>query len=173
MMHEGESQEGEPQEPLEEVAALPPEPGDHEEEAPEDLGPHPDGISKKQEAAIVALLNEPTIPKAAASANVASRTLYRWMRDPTFARAYRKSRREAFGQATAMTQKYAVVAVSTLVRLMTDTISPAHVRVTAAVALLRFGHDGIELDDLAGRVEQLEQAAGKDANGHLARHQAA
>ena len=60
-----------------------------------------------------------------------------------------------------------------VVRLMTDSVSPAHVRVTAATALLRFGTEGIELDDLAARVEQLEQAAGNDAKVGLGGHRVA
>src|SRR6185369_2629842 len=46
----------------------------------------------------------------------------------------------------------------TLVKLMADPKTPAHARVTAASTLLKFGREGIELDDLATRIEALEQA---------------
>jgi len=57
-----------------------------------------------------------------------------------------------------MTQRYAPVAVATLVKVMGDAACPPGARVTAAGVLLRFGREGIELDDLAERVETLERA---------------
>ena len=65
---------------------------------------------------------------------------------------------EAFGQAIALTQRYAPVAVNTLVQVMMDDSAPSSSKVAAATTLLRFGREGIELDDLAVRVEALEQA---------------
>jgi hypothetical protein len=50
------------------------------------------------------------------------------------------------------------VAVATLVKVMQDATVQASAKVTAAAVLLRFGRDGIELLDLAERVEALEQA---------------
>ena len=116
-------------------------------------------LTQKQERAIIALLNEPSIPRAATAAEIAERTIYRWMKSPTFMSEYRARRREAFGQAIALTQRYATLAVTTLVRVMSDDAAPHHARVSAATALLKLGRDGIELDDLAARVELLESAA--------------
>ena len=48
----------------------------------------------------------------------------------------------------------------TLVKVMNDSKSSASAKVTAAAVLLKLGREGIELDDLAARVEMLEQAAG-------------
>jgi len=44
---------------------------------------------------------------------------------------------------------------------LTDGCRPAphHAKVSAATNLLRFGREGIELDDLAARVEALERSA--------------
>ena len=116
-------------------------------------------LTPVQERAIIALLNEQTISRAAGVAEVGQRTLYRWLRQPEFSRAYREARREAFGQAIALTQRYAPVAVNTLVQVMMDDGAPSSSKVAAATTLLRFGREGIELDDLAVRVEALEQAA--------------
>ena len=63
------------------------------------------------------------------------------------------------GQAIGLTQRYAPVAVNTLVKVMTDQFTPPGIKVAAAAILLRFGREGIELDDLAARLETLEQAA--------------
>ena len=116
-------------------------------------------LTTKQQRAIVALLNQHTMAKAAEEAEVGERTLYRWLEDADFAAAYRRARREAFGQAIALTQRYAPVAVNTLAQVMLDREATHNSKVAAATALLRFARDGVELDDLAARVEALEQAA--------------
>ncbi len=118
-----------------------------------------DALSPKQEKAILALLQEPTIAKAAASAGVSNRSVVRWLTQEDFSLAYRKARREAFSPAIGLTQHYAPLAVNTLATIMADKTAPAHARVTAASTLLKFGREGIELDDLAARVEALEDTA--------------
>ena len=118
-------------------------------------------LTPVQERAIIALLNEQTISRAAAVAEVGQRTLYRWLRQPEFSRAYREARREAFGQAIALTQRYAPLAVNTLAQVMMDDNAPSSSKVAAATTILRFGREGIELDDLAARVEALEETAPK------------
>jgi hypothetical protein len=62
-------------------------------------------------------------------------------------------------QAIALTQRYAPLAVNTLAPVMMDAHAPASSKVAAATGLLRLGREGIELDDLAARVETLERAA--------------
>ncbi len=69
------------------------------------------------------------------------------------------SRSSIFSQAIGLTQHYAPLAVNTLATIMADKTAPSHARVTAASTLLKFGREGIELDDLAARVEALEGAA--------------
>lgn len=136
-------------------------------DAPNHIGNHgdelgydaPSGLTPKQDQAIIALLNEPTIAKAATALGVSERTLHRWLEDETFHRAFRKARREAFAQAIAVTQRYAPMAVHTLAKVMTDTSVQASARVSAATNLLRFGREALELDDLAARIEALEQEA--------------
>ena len=75
-----------------------------------------------------------------------------------FARAFRKARREAFSQAIAACQKYTPLAVHALAKIVTDGSVQASARVSAASALLKFGRESIELDDLArSRIETLER----------------
>lgn len=114
-------------------------------------------LEAKQEAAILALLSQPSIARAAEAAKVGLRTLHRWINeDEAFIAAYRRARRDVFGHAVALTQRYAAVAVQTLARVMTDATAPHASRVSAATALLRFGREGIELEDLEERVKALE-----------------
>jgi hypothetical protein len=116
-------------------------------------------IDHRQERAIVALLNEQTIQKAAESVGISDRTLHRWLAEPEFAERYRRARREAFGQAIALTQRYAPLAVNTLAKVMLDAAAPINAKVQAATAILKFGREGLELDDLSARIEALERAA--------------
>ena len=134
--------------------------------------PHPDsfdpaeptpGLTHKQEQAILALLAEPTVARAAASCKVGVRTMHRWLREEVFGKAYRLARRETFAQAVSLTQRYAGLAVQTLARVMTDESAPTASRVAAATSMLKFARDSIELDDLADRVEALERSAKEKA----------
>jgi hypothetical protein len=80
------------------------------------------------------------------------------MAEPPFRGAVQDARRAAFGQAIGLVQWYASVAVAALVKVLNDPASPANCRVTAAAVLLKFGREGIELDDLAQRIEALERS---------------
>ena len=119
----------------------------------------PDSLSPEQERGIVALLTEPTIQKAAQAVGVSDTTMHRWLELPAFSRAYRNARREGFRHAIALTQKYAVHAVQTLMKVMQDPTAPHSAKVSASGLLLKFSRESIELDDLAARVEALEQTS--------------
>ena len=117
-------------------------------------------LTRPQEAAILALLSEPSIAAAADKAGVSERTLHRWLKEePRFMAEYRRARREAFAQAIGLTQRSATAAVGTLLRVMHDTKATWSSRVSAATQVLRFAREAIELDDLAARVETLEGRA--------------
>jgi len=113
-------------------------------------------LTHQQTHALLALMSEASIERAAGRARVSPRTLHRWLRQPTFQRAYRIARRQAFQQAIGLIVKYAPVAVSTLVKTLTDPTAPHHSKVAAAGLILRFGRDGIELDDIATRIDVIE-----------------
>lgn len=114
-------------------------------------------LSARQEQAIVALINETTVAAASRASGIGQRTLHRWMTQRVFLAAYRSARREAFGQAIALTQRYAPLAVTALAKVLSDPTAPHAAKVSAATAVLRFGREGIELDDVAARVEELER----------------
>lgn len=116
-------------------------------------------LTAQQEDAIVALLNEPTLARAAKAAGVGERSLQKWMKEPGFLARYRELRRQAFEQAVAMSQRYSVLAVQTLAQVMASPSAAPQSKVAAAVAMLRFGRDGIEIEDLEQRIEALEAQA--------------
>jgi hypothetical protein len=62
-------------------------------------------LAPKQEAAILALLSSRGIEEAAKSIQIPPRTLYRWLNDPEFDRAYRRAKRSVFGQAISRLQQ--------------------------------------------------------------------
>ncbi len=125
------------------------------------------GLTPEQEIAVLALLDQPTVGKAAARAGVNERTLYRWLDEPAFAAAYRKARREAFAQAMSMSQKYAPMALQALARIVLDESRPPSARVSAASAILKFSRESLELDDLAARLDAVEaRLKGETPAGH-------
>lgn len=119
---------------------------------------HGTKFGRKKEAAIAALLTQRNVEEAARSVGISISTLMRWQKLPEFQRAYRKARREAFGQATARLQQASGAAVSTLLKIMVDHGAPASVRLRAADSVLHHGADSIVLEDLSQRVEELEAA---------------
>jgi hypothetical protein len=124
-----------------------------------------DGLTVRQEKAVIALINDTTVAAASRASGIGERTLHRWLKEPNFAKCYRRARREAFNMSIAMTQRYAAVAVNNLAKIMNDPSSNNTARVTAAVALLRYGRESIELDDLAARVDQLEEEQQREGTG--------
>lgn len=116
-------------------------------------------LKPKQEEAILALLTNPNVDHAARSINIGPRTLYRWQQEPEFDKAYRKARRDAFGQGTARLQQASSAAVSTVLKIMLDTHAPASTRLRAADLALTHGGKAIEIEDIETRVSELERAA--------------
>ena len=114
------------------------------------------GLTPQQDQCVIALLNEPTVAKAAAAVGVNERTVYRWLDEPAFGRVYRKARREGFAQAVGMAQKYAAHAMQALVKMIADAATPPAVRATCCGMVLKFGRESIELDDVVQRVEEIE-----------------
>jgi hypothetical protein len=115
--------------------------------------------NRRQDQAIVALLEHPSLERAAAALNVSSVTLWRWLQQPEFQTAYREARRRAFGQSVARLQHASSAAVSTLLKMMVDPNAPASSRVRAADSVLHHAAKAIEIEDIEVRVSALERAA--------------
>ena len=109
--------------------------------------------------AIEALADGATLADAAAAADVSLRTLRRWRADPMFAVELRQATAARFADASRVLAGGAERAARCLLVLVDDDDAPAHVRVSAATAVLRFTRESIELDDLCDRLARLEAAA--------------
>lgn len=118
---------------------------------------HGEKLSRKQEQAIAALLNCPTVEQAAKAVGIGEVTLWRWLQLPDFQEKYREAKRQAVAQAVARLQQVTTQAVDTLEAIMIDTEAPASSRVTAAKTVLEMAIKGVELEDLSARIEALEK----------------
>jgi len=118
---------------------------------------HGEKRSRREEAAIAALLACPTLDEAAEQAGIAGSTLRGWLRDPDFQRRYRLARRQVVEQAVAGLQQATGEAVAALRRNLTSGVPASEI--AAAKAVIDFSLKAVELVDLAERVEQLERAA--------------
>jgi hypothetical protein len=116
-------------------------------------------LGRNQEEAIVALLSTRSIEDAARACDTPARTLYRWLNDPDFDKAYRAARRKPFGQSTVRLQYGASAAASTLLKVMLDPATPASTKVRAAECVLAHAAKAIEIEEIDARLTTLEQAA--------------
>jgi hypothetical protein len=120
------------------------------------LGDTGDNLTQIQERAIVALLANSTIKRAAKSIGVDETTLWRWLQEKEFHNAYRAARRECVSQSIARLQQVSTEAVSTLREVMRDKTAKGSERVSAAKAIIEYSIKAVEIEDLAQRVEELE-----------------
>jgi hypothetical protein len=111
-------------------------------------------ISPRQEKLIAHLLTERTVEQACAKTGVAVTTYWRWMQDHAFLDEYRKARRGILENTVARIQSIALSALDTLERNL-NCENPS-VEVRCAAIILDQSLKGIELLDIADRVEILE-----------------
>jgi hypothetical protein len=124
----------------------------------QDSAGHGEKRSRREDAALAALLACPTIELAAEQAGVAGSTLRGWLRDPAFQQRYRAARGQVLTQAVSALQQAAGKAVTVLATIAEDIAAPPAARVSAAKAILDQAFRGTEVIDLAARIAQLEQA---------------
>lgn len=114
------------------------------------------GLTWRQEKAIVALMSEPTVGKAAKKAGVGTRTLERWIaEDEAFVAAFRKARRRALERAVAQLQHDATAARKALRRNVK--CGDPHAEIRAARSILDYGFKGEELFDVVALLEEAER----------------
>ena len=117
-------------------------------------------VSKKVqqiEQLVLALLQHPTLEKAAAAAGISSTTAWRISKTPDFREAFAEARRKTFDQSISRLRFGSSAAVNTILRVMGDSRAPAGSRLRAADSVLNHAARAIQLQDLAARIEQLER----------------
>jgi hypothetical protein len=111
-------------------------------------------LTSQQQRAILGLLATPSVEAAAKQAGCTSRAVYKWLREPEFKRALGEARREALAQAVGRLAALTGAATEALERNLTCGRPAAEIR--AATSILDIALRGLELDDLAQRIEALE-----------------
>lgn len=98
----------------------------------------------------------PTFEDAYKHAGIAKKTALKYRNDPVFKQAYRQAKRDAMDLVTTQLQQSAMEAVRVLKDVMIDEDTPPTTRVQSARAILDNAYKGIELEDMAERLEQVE-----------------
>jgi hypothetical protein len=120
---------------------------------------HGSKLNRKMDAAIIGLLTQRNLEDAARVAGIGLATLRRWQELPEFDKAFRRARRQAFGQQISRLQHASSAAVTTLHKLVADPASPAAVKARASYYIITLGNKAIEIDDIEQRLTELERAA--------------
>jgi hypothetical protein len=120
----------------------------------------------REERALGALLATSTVREAALMADIGEATLHRWLSRPDFKAAYRSARRDLTEKVTARLQAIACDAADALHRVVTDVGAPPSVTVAAARTIIELAQKGLALDDLAARVEALEEERTEAPHAH-------
>lgn len=121
-------------------------------------------LTLQQERAVLSLLAEPTVERAAKKAGCTDRAIYKWLaEDPDFAAEYRAARRGAMEAATARLQALAAKAAATLEAIMDDAEAKDSSRVAAARAVLELAFRATAEEDVLPRLQALEERLGKAA----------
>ena len=120
---------------------------------------HGSKFSRKMDQAVAALLTQRNVEEAARAVGIGVATLLRWQKEPEFQKAYRDTRRAAFGQAVARLQQMSGAAVATLGKMMVEPTAPPSTRVRAAEVIINHAAKAIEIEDIEARVTELERAA--------------
>jgi hypothetical protein len=112
-------------------------------------------LTRKQEAAALALLTERTNAEAARAARVSEATLQRWLRLPQFRQACRDLRRQAVEAAVGRLQDCVQQAVDALLGALKAPRESDRIR--AAALILEHAGKGLERWDLEDRLRALEE----------------
>ena len=114
-------------------------------------------LTAKQEAFLATLLTMPTLTEAARAVRISDATARRWLTLPSVQAAWLDMRRQVVDQALLTVQTATMEAVATLRDCLADKMPPG-VRIRAATAILDTAIRAIEINELAVRIKQLEQA---------------
>jgi DNA-binding IclR family transcriptional regulator len=124
--------------------------------------------TSRKDRAILALLEHPTLEKAAEAVGVHSTTLRRWSRQPEFQEALRQARREKFSQSMGLLHLGTNAAISNLLKIMRDPNQPGSTQVRAIDSLLNRVTKAIEIEDILTRLAALERAIHGGKNSEYA-----
>ena len=113
--------------------------------------------SRQREQLILALLQQPSFPKAAASIGMSATTAWRTSKTSAFEEEYRAARREAYFQTIARLQHASSAAASAILKVLVDPKATDTNRLRAAVSILDQSAKAMQNEELAARIARLEK----------------
>lgn len=115
-----------------------------------------ENFNPKMEAAIIALIEQPTIEDAARAAQVSPRTLWRWLAREDFKRRLNEARGVVYDNSVNELKTACAVAVRTLRAVAEDASVSPSARVAASTAILSNCFKAVEQIELQTRLKTLE-----------------
>jgi hypothetical protein len=122
-------------------------------------------LTARQDKALAALLSTGEVRAAAKDSGVGETTLWRWLKEPTFAEAYRAARCRLLEAGAASLTANTSKASAVLLEVAEDKGAPASARVAAARAIIEGAHKTVETLDLLPRVAELEKFIAEKKGG--------
>jgi hypothetical protein len=124
-----------------------------------------ENLNPKQEKALAALLSLGEVKGAAKAAGVGETTLWRWLKDETFAASYRDGRRRLLEASAARLTSDSAAASKVLLQVAQDKKAPASARVAAARAIIENAVKAVETLDLEPRLKEIEKSIAEQKEG--------
>ena len=121
---------------------------------------HGEKYSQNKDKAVLALLQEPTIEKAAARCGISEVTLWRWQQRKDFQELYQAARLRITEAAIAQIQQASVEAVEVLRDVMKKAYKNPAARVSAAKIIFEIAFNATELNRIEDRLTELEEKIG-------------
>ncbi|MGB9663240.1 MAG: phBC6A51 family helix-turn-helix protein [Moorellaceae bacterium] len=116
-------------------------------------------LTRKQEQAIAALLEQPELTLAAKAVGVSPVTLWRWLQKPEFKEAYEAAKKRLVEGAINRIQAATGKALDTLLEVM-GSGEKESARVSAAKTILDLAFHVAALEEIEKRLEALEEKLG-------------
>ncbi len=121
-----------------------------------------DGITEKQQRAIVCLLSCKTREQAAQKAGISTSRLYVWLEDPAFSAALEAARRSLVDEALGRLAQGLTTAVDVLLKTLTDPKASGNLKFRTATELIRLVVEDVRYRNLEARLNRfLETHNGK------------
>ena len=116
---------------------------------------------KQREQLALALLQQPSLEKAAAAVGISTTTAWRIGKTPEFEEQFERARRNAYDQMSSRLQYGAAKAVDILVDVMENPRAPHACKVRAADTMLHHATKAKEMD-VDARLDRLERTPVKE-----------
>lgn len=113
--------------------------------------------NSRQDAAIAALVSNPTVREASKVSGIPERTLWRYLGQEDFTTRLEEERSKLVSDATERLKSKLAAATSAIAEVMEDQDAPPQVRVNAARTILEFSLKYVEVSDIVRRLDELER----------------